>query len=276
MGSFILNTQFFRLFAADGTVYVEAKEEYVSDQNVAISIQALLGQGALHHSAPHDFRLSGSTGGDGGVGLDDLRLLWDHLALSRQLARALDVNGPPDNLNNFDERPPYSAFQLDHAVGESLTEVDLLNLAATAHPKTYPTWWVSEKRDLIAAGAPDALVPRSARPRKRRRGGAPAVADRTAGGGPGPGPGGGGTHGGGGALATSGSGGRARGGYRPEPGGTGGGMASSAGATRDARESGSHRGGQDGSGDAVAVNRSSELFTTARPHTPAHPDPSSE
>lgn len=268
-----MRTEYLRPFADEGTVYIEAKDENITDS--PITVQNLLAQDALHKALPHDFQLPDGVGAEdgaatGGPAKDDMRLLWDHLALSRTFATSLNVEGPPERLANANERPLFSAVRIGHAIGDSLSQADLLDLAATAHPNTYPSWWSAAKRDLINAGTPDALVARSARPRKRRRGGAPAGADGTEGGGLG---GGEGAIGSGGTPGASGGDGRTASGSQDGTGTSGG---REAGATGDAREPGSHRGGQDGPCDAISVNRSCASATTARPHIPADHDPSGE
>lgn len=171
LGLCVLRTEFSRLLVSrDREILVELKAARTEDQHTQWTVQEVMASASsLCERMPHDLVPAQYE-------LDDIsqcvsepafRTLWDHLALARHIVGTMDCDNIPSNLSW--DLLPAGAYEASRGTSHAnIGDLDnsrldeILHLAATAHPKDFPRWWVSAKQDLILAGRPDEEVPRSA------------------------------------------------------------------------------------------------------------------
>lgn len=120
----------------------------------------------LEDQMPHDM-LDGPDLND-----EELRVLWDFIALVRRIAAAM-----PDPLPDTVPRADVPLGQ-DQSVcldpNDPTSLVALMELAAKAHPREFPAWWTIVKRELLREGSDDPVPPDTYRKRQKRSVEAPA------------------------------------------------------------------------------------------------------
>ncbi|EJT51634.1 hypothetical protein A1Q1_07046 [Trichosporon asahii var. asahii CBS 2479] len=163
LGLFVLSSQFSRMYIPHhGEIMVEMRSRAGTTMTVSQFCQA----SGLEDQMPHDM-LDGPDLND-----EELRVLWDFIALVRRIAAAM-----PDPLPDTVPRADVPLGQ-DQSVcldpNDPTSLVALMELAAKAHPREFPAWWTIVKRELLREGSDDPVPPDTYRKRQKRSVEAPA------------------------------------------------------------------------------------------------------
>ncbi|CAK9786595.1 unnamed protein product [Cutaneotrichosporon oleaginosum] len=176
LGTFVLESEFSRMVAHANVVYLEVAPGFESHAPKIIQ-ELLENASVLSNAFPHDIAPQDSTAkvDTHGFSATGFQVFWDHVSRVRSIVEAIDIDDMPSRLQPLDiprsdlhgfafrnviDHPANITPDVDNSAVSHIKLLELLRLAAAAHPKQFPRWWVDEKKRLIENGRPDDPVRR--------------------------------------------------------------------------------------------------------------------